>query len=100
MAVGNGAQLYQQHCANCPGLQGQGQPGAYPALIGNRMVLLDHRNNPILSVMQGGFAPAPAGNPRPYGMPPFMLRLTVTELAQALSHERTSWATRPRRCWS
>ena len=91
MAVGKGAQLYEQHCADCHGLQGQGQPGAYPALVGNRMVLLDNSNNPILSVMQGGFAPATAGNPRPYGMPPFMLRLSDAELAQVLSHVRTSW---------
>ena len=91
MAVGNGARLYEQHCANCHGLQGQGQPGAYPALAGNRMVLLDNSNNPILSVMQGGFAAATAGNPRPYGMPPFMLRLSDAELAQVLSYVRTSW---------
>ena len=86
-----GQQLYQQNCSDCHGAQGQGQGDIYPALAGNRHVTLSNHNNLIHQVLAGGFAPATAGNPRPYGMPPFMLRLSDAEIAQLLSYVRTAW---------
>jgi mono/diheme cytochrome c family protein len=85
------AKLYEDHCAACHGKEGQGQPGAYPALAGNRAVLMARPNNAVLSVQFGGFAPATAGNPRPYGMPPFLLTLNDGDVAAVLSHLRSSW---------
>ena len=85
------AKLYEDHCASCHGKEGQGQPGAYPALAGNRAVLMARPNNAVLSVQFGGFAPATAGNPQPYGMPPFLLTLNDAEVAAVLSHVRSSW---------
>jgi len=87
----NGEKLYERHCAACHGERGQGVPGAYPALAGNRAVTQPHTENLVQIVLHGGFAPATAGNPRPYGMPPFTLSLNDGELAAVLSHLRRSW---------
>jgi mono/diheme cytochrome c family protein len=85
------AALYRQHCADCHGLRGEGVAGAYPALAGNRAVLASEPNNLIYSVLRGGFAPVTVSNPRPYGMPPFLLTLTDAQVAQVLTHVRQSW---------
>lgn len=85
------AQLYADHCADCHGKKGEGQAGAYPALAGNRAVLMTPPNNAVLSVLHGGFAPATAGNPRPFGMPPFLLQLSDADVAAVLTHVRSAW---------
>ncbi|GAA0769393.1 cytochrome c [Ideonella azotifigens] len=86
-----GEQLYGQHCAKCHGEQGQGVAGIYPPLAGNRAVTLPASVNLIKSVLHGGFAPATAGNPRPFGMPPFAQQLNDAELAALLSYLRQAW---------
>ena len=65
--------------------------GAYPALAGNRAVLMADTTNLVQAVLHGGFAPATAGNPRPYGMPPFVLVLDDAQIAAVLSHLRSAW---------
>ena len=89
-----GAKLYEQHCAACHGAQGEGVPGAYPPLAGNRAVTLAQTENLLQTVLHGGFGPATAGRPRPYGMPPFTLTLSDTEIAAVLSHIRGAWGNR------
>jgi mono/diheme cytochrome c family protein len=86
-----GAKLYETHCADCHGLQGQGRANAYPALAGNRAVLMDNANNLIHSVLDGGFAATTKGNARPFGMPPFMLQLNDGEIATVLTYVRNAW---------
>jgi mono/diheme cytochrome c family protein len=86
-----GAKLYETHCADCHGLQGQGRANAYPALAGNRAVLMDNANNLIHSVLGGGFATVTKGQPRPFGMPPFMLQLNDGEIAAVLTYVRNAW---------
>jgi mono/diheme cytochrome c family protein len=86
-----GRLIYEDQCAACHGDQGQGHAGAYPALAGNRAVLMEPPHNAILSVLHGGFAPSTSGQPRPFGMPPFMLTLSDTEVAQVLNYARNSW---------
>ena len=94
-AAGRGAKLYEQHCAQCHGDKGQGQGQgvikAYPALAGNRAVTMPSTVNLVQMVLNGGFAPATEGNPRPFGMPPFMLLLDDTEVAALLTHIRSAW---------
>ncbi len=89
-----GVKLYEKHCADCHGLQGQGRDSVYPALAGNRAVLLANSNNLVHSVLGGGFAAATAGHARPYGMPPFMLELGDSEIAAVLSYVRSAWGNR------
>jgi mono/diheme cytochrome c family protein len=86
-----GVQLYEKHCVQCHGAQGQGVAGAYPALAGNRAVTLASPANLVQTVLNGGFAPATAGNPRPYGMPPYLLLLNDADVAAVLTHIRSAW---------
>ncbi len=86
-----GARLYKDNCAQCHGATGQGVPHAYPALAGNRAVTMDSPANLVQMVLYGGFAPATAGNPRPFGMPPYVLVLNDGEIAAVLTHIRTAW---------
>lgn len=88
--------LYEQHCAQCHGKEGQGvggqgAPNAYPALAGNRAVTMEHTVNLVQMVLNGGFPPATQGNPRPFGMPPFALVLDDNDIAALLTHVRGSW---------
>ena len=89
-----GEKVYGEHCADCHGAQGQGAPGAYPALVGNRAITQVEGANPVLAVLSGGFAPATAGNPQPYGMPPYRTLLTDAEIAAVVTHLRQSWGNR------
>ena len=87
----DGAKLYGTHCAQCHGERGEGVAGAYPALAGNRAVTMASPVNLVQVVLHGGYAPATAGNPRPYGMPPFVMDLNDKEIASVLSYIRGSW---------
>jgi mono/diheme cytochrome c family protein len=98
---GRGIRLYEKHCADCHGAQGQGGQLAqtvglslahslvYPALAGNRAVTMANATNVVRIVRSGGFAPATAGNPRPFGMPPF--DLNPDDLAAVVSYIRGAW---------
>lgn len=86
-----GKQVYQQHCSDCHGPQGEGADRAYPALAGNRAVILPSPDNAVQAILGGGFAPATAGHPQPYGMPPFRTLLTDEEIAAVAAYVRQSW---------
>jgi mono/diheme cytochrome c family protein len=96
-----GGRLYGQHCADCHGKDGRGAMAddgapAYPPLAGNRTLLMDEPVNAIRIVLNGGFAPATAGNPRPYGMPPYSQVLDDAEVAAVVSYVRASWGNNAR----
>jgi len=93
-ALALGGKVYEQHCAQCHGAQGQGEPGAFPALAGNRAVGLADPTNLVRVVLQGGYLPATAGNPRPHGMPPFQQTLSNEEVAAVATFVRSSWGNR------
>jgi len=90
-----GAALYKDRCASCHGADGQGgrtaQGVVYAPLAGNRKVLLDSPANLIHIVVNGGYPPTTAGNPRPFGMPPFGQELGNDELADVVTYIRRSW---------
>lgn len=86
-----GAQLYGNHCAACHGERGEGVPNAYPALAGSRAVLMASPANLVQTVLNGGFSPATAARPRPFGMPPYLLTLSDADIAAVLTHVRRSW---------
>ena len=89
-----GARIYKRHCQDCHGDAGQGAPGIYPPLAGNRAVTMNPPVNVIRSVLNGGYPPVTAGNPRPYGMPPFAQILNDGEVALVLSYIRNTWGNR------
>ncbi|MGZ5276277.1 MAG: c-type cytochrome, partial [Caldimonas sp.] len=74
--------------------RGEGVPGAYPALAGSRAVTMRSTANLVHIVLEGGFPPSTAGNPRPYGMPPFATVLQDADVAELLSYVRSSWGNR------
>jgi mono/diheme cytochrome c family protein len=86
-----GARLYRDHCAACHGDRGEGAGGVYPALAGNAAVTLQSPANLLHAIVSGGFPPATAGNPRPYGMPPFGQVLNNDEIAALATYLRRSW---------
>lgn len=86
-----GAKVYERHCASCHGDRGQGTPEGQPPLAGNRAVVMASAHNVVQAVRQGGFAPTTAGNPRPFGMPPFAGVLSDEEIAAVASYLRQSW---------
>ena len=90
-ALERGAKVYEQQCTQCHGDSGEGQPGAFPALAGNRAVVMANPTNLLRVVLQGGYLPATAGNPRPHGMPPFMHILRDEDVAAVASFVRQSW---------
>ena len=94
-ARARGAALYADHCAACHGAHGEGATDgagvAYVSLAGNRKVLLDSSANLVHVILNGGFPPTTAGNPRPFGMPPFGQVLKDGEVAAIASYVRNAW---------
>jgi mono/diheme cytochrome c family protein len=86
-----GASLYKTHCMDCHQAGGEGVAHAYPPLKGNHKLMMISPANPIRMVLAGGFAPVTAGNPRPYGMPPFGPKLSDEEVAAVVSYIRNNW---------
>jgi mono/diheme cytochrome c family protein len=86
-----GGALYEQHCAQCHGAEGAGKGRDWPALAGNISVTAPYPGNVIHMVLEGGFAPATQGNPRPHGMPPFGQVLNDDDVAAVVTYVRNSW---------
>jgi mono/diheme cytochrome c family protein len=89
--IKEGKALYEHHCADCHGADGRGKAPAYPPLAGNRALTMREPVNAIRIVLNGGFAPGTAGNPRPYGMPPYGNVLGDAEVAAVVTYLRASW---------
>jgi mono/diheme cytochrome c family protein len=86
-----GKSVYDARCATCHGAQGQGMPTAYPPLAGNQSIQMASAVNPIRMVLNGGYPPGTAGNPKPYGMPPFAQVLSDDEVAAVVTYIRSAW---------
>jgi mono/diheme cytochrome c family protein len=89
-----GKTIYEAQCATCHGTTGRGQPPDYPPLAQNQSIEMQSAVNAIRMVLNGGYPPGTAGNPRPYGMPPFAQTLTDDEVAAVVSYIRTAWGNR------
>ena len=53
--------------------------------------MLHNPTNLVQIVLYGGYAPATQGNPRPFGMPPFVLQLSNKDTADILTFIRSNW---------
>ncbi|HEY2037246.1 MAG TPA: c-type cytochrome [Steroidobacteraceae bacterium] len=89
--LARGRALYARHCARCHGDNGEGRPPAAPPLAGDRAVSMSSDTDPIRIVLFGGYPPGTAGNPRPFGMPPYYPSLSDEQIAEVLTYVRASW---------
>jgi mono/diheme cytochrome c family protein len=89
-----GETVYKTHCASCHAVDGRGMPPEYPPLAGNPSIQMQSAVNPIRMVLNGGFPPGTAGNPMPYGMPPFAQTLSDDEVAAVVTYIRAAWGNR------
>ena len=89
-----GKTVYDASAQSCHGADGRGMPPHYPPLAGNQSIQMESAVNPIRMVLNGGFPPGTAGNPKPYGMPPFAQLLSDDEVAAVVTYIRTSWGNR------
>ncbi len=83
-----GQKVYTAQCASCHGEHGEGVPRAYPRLSGTTS---RDTGNAVRMVLQGAYAPATTGNPRPYGMPPYSGLLSDGEVAAVITFVNQSW---------
>ena len=86
-----GRTVYETRCASCHGTDGRGMPPDYPPLAGDQSIQMESAVNPIRMVLNGGFPPGTAGNPMPYGMPPFAQSLSDDEVAAVVTYIRGAW---------
>ena len=89
-----GQTVYDARCASCHGADGRGKPPEYPPLAANPSIQMESAVNPIRMVLNGGFPPGTAGNPRPFGMPPFAQSLSDDEVAAVVTYIRAAWGNR------
>ncbi|MBM7456293.1 cytochrome c oxidase subunit 2 [Oceanisphaera litoralis] len=76
-----GEQVYQRHCAACHQANGEGIPGAFPALKGSELILNDKAGH-IDVVLYGKAGTA---------MQSFDKQLALKELAAVITYERNAW---------
>jgi cytochrome c553 len=86
-----GATIYSNRCAACHRTDGTGMAPAYPPLASNPSIEMEVAVNPLRMVLNGGYPPQTADNPRPYGMPPFAQVLSDAEVAAVVTYIRVSW---------
>lgn len=86
-----GARIYEHRCVDCHQRHGEGVPRIYPPLASNQSIVMPYPINAVRIVVNGGFPPGTAGNPRPYGMPPFGQELSDEEIAAVVTYVRQSW---------
>jgi len=89
-----GQTVYETNCASCHAKDGRGIPPHYPPLAGNPSIQMESSVNPVRMVLNGGFPPGTAGNPQPYGMPPFAQSLSDDEVAAVVTYIRGAWGNR------
>ena len=94
LLISLGRTVYDARCATCHGPQGEGKPPHWPPLAGNQSIQMESAVNPIRMVLNGGYPPGTADNPKPYGMPPFAGVLSDNEVAAVVSYIRTAWGNR------
>jgi len=86
-----GAGLYQSFCVKCHKETGNGEPGKFPKLAGNSIVLSENATSLIRLVLEGGKTAQTKKGPKPEEMPAFAKKLSDRQIAEVLSFIRNSW---------
>jgi len=91
-----GKQVYENKCAACHQLTGEGLPGVFPPLKGSAVVTAPDPTEHIRTVLRGLSGKTIGGMAYASAMPAFADQLTDEEIAAVLTHERTSWGQQAR----
>ena len=86
-----GAAIYASLCASCHQPNGEGLPGTFPALKGDPVVNDRDAMRHVETVLFGLQGLAINGAKYAAPMPSFADKLSDTEVAAVVNHERTSW---------
>jgi mono/diheme cytochrome c family protein len=79
LAAEDGAKLFQENCSACHQAKGEGVPGAFPPLVGNKFVLGDPKGPAYVLTHGRG------------GMPNFSEDLDDQQMAAIISYIRSAW---------
>ncbi|MGZ8907433.1 MAG: c-type cytochrome, partial [Methylobacter sp.] len=86
-----GAGLYQSFCAKCHQETGAGEPGKFPKLAGNSIVLSENPTSLIRLLLEGGRTAHTRGGLEPQEMASFAEKFSDRQIAEVLSFIRNSW---------
>jgi len=86
-----GAGLYQSFCSKCHQVTGIGEPGKFPKLAGNSVVLSENPTSLIRLLLEGSKTAQTRTGPEPQKMPSFAERFSDRQIAEVLSFIRNSW---------
>lgn len=92
-AATNGAMLYNDRCAMCHEVNGQGTPGSFPPLAGNPHVVVKDPSPLIVEVLEGMPLTDIVVQGRHYGggMPAWGNWLSDAEVASIVTYMRNAW---------
>lgn len=86
-----GAGLYQSFCVKCHQETGIGEPGKFPKLAGNSIVLSENATSLIRLLLEGSKTAQTRGGPEAQEMPGFAKKFSDRQIAEVLSFIRNSW---------
>jgi cytochrome c oxidase cbb3-type subunit II len=89
--MANGKALFTANCASCHQANGEGLPGAFPALKGNAAVNDVDATAHIRAVLHGLQGVDVGGVVYSSQMPPFGNTLSDSDIANIINYERASW---------
>jgi len=86
-----GAGLYHSFCVKCHQETGDGEPGKFPKLAGNSMVLSENATSLIRLLLEGSKTAQTREGSKPQEMPAFAEKFTNRQIAEVLTFIRNSW---------
>jgi mono/diheme cytochrome c family protein len=86
-----GQAIYNQQCAACHTVGGEGIVGLFPRLAGAPLVQQTQATSLIRVVLEGSRAAATDGAPTGPAMPSFAWQLSDTDIAAVVTYVRNSW---------
>jgi ubiquinol-cytochrome c reductase cytochrome b subunit len=90
-SVADGATVFAANCSGCHGAAGAGQPGVFPPLAGNPVVVGD--KSKVIHILNNGLngAIVVAGTTYNGQMPAWKGNLTPAQIADVITYIRSSW---------
>lgn len=90
-AVHNGAELYNEYCSTCHGIDGSGYLDVTPALSGNASVVAENPLSAMRVILQGSESPASGPDQTKRMMPAYDWQLSDQQIAELMTFMRSRW---------